>query len=411
MAAAARLSPIVTLFLIVLAVPFVFNLGPLRFSVYRFVLFLGVLPFLVMWLTGQAGRIRMPDIALLVFSLWAMMSYGVIHGPGMAFDSGGIVLVETMGAYLLGRIFVRTPDVLYKVVRVLFWIVVILMPLAVIESVTKRDIVLELSRAIYKSYSIMTMDPRWGLRRAQSLFEHPILFGVFCSSMVGMTYFVLGHGRSLLRRLLQTGAVFVAAGTSLSSGPLTAMVVQVLLIGWDGILRSVRQRWVVLGSLALAGFVFVSLVSNRSPAQILISFVAFNKSSAWNRLRIWEHGSASVMNNPLFGIGRNDWERPMGMVSSIDMFWLLPAMRHGLLAGVLLQVAFFGIFLAVLFRKGLNDRWSDYRTGYLISLLGLYVAGWTVHYWNTVYVLLMFLLGCGICFLTETREEIGRAHV
>ncbi|MCB6179839.1 hypothetical protein LHP98_17090 [Rhodobacter sp. Har01] len=402
--AGVRLAPIVAIFLIALVIPFIFQIGPLRFSAYRVVLFLTILPFLAMWLMGRAGRVRMPDIALLLFCFWAALSFGVIHGAGTAIEAGGIIFIETMGAYLLGRLFVRTPDDLHRVVRLLFWILIALLPLAVIESITGRSIALELSRAVQSSYRIVTMEPRWGFRRAQSVFEHPILFGVFCSGFVALTYYVLGHGRSLIRRWLQTGAVIVATVTSLSSGPMTAMAAQVLLIGWDRVFKSVRQRWAVLGGLALAGFAVISLFSNRSPAQILISFVAFNPSTAWNRLRIWEHGSASVMNNPLFGIGRNDWERPMGMVSSVDMFWLLPAMRHGLLAGVLLQVVFFGIVLAVLFRKGLSARWADYRKGYLISLAGLFMAGWTVHYWNTVYVFFMFLLGCGSCFLTDARD-------
>ena len=97
------------------------------------------------------------------------------------------------------------------------------------------------------------------------------------------------------------------------------------------------------------------------------------------------------------------------MLGSVDMFWLVPALQNGLPAGLFLQLAFFAILIPVIFAKGLDERASNYRTGYVISLLGLYIAGWTVHYWNSVYILLIFLLGCGPWFLDAARDESAAA--
>ena len=38
-------------------------------SVYRIVLLLMLLPCLIMWMTGKAGRMRIADIALLLYSV------------------------------------------------------------------------------------------------------------------------------------------------------------------------------------------------------------------------------------------------------------------------------------------------------------------------------------------------------
>ena len=397
----ARLAPLVTIFLVSLVIPFVFQLGPLRFSAYRILLFVMTIPLVVLWLSGRAGRMRLADIALLLMCCWIALSYMVIHGPAVAIEAGGISFVQTMGAYFLARVYVRTPEDFLKVVQLLFWIIAGFLPFAVFEAVTGRDLALEVFNAIYRSYYAFDMEPRWGLRRVQLVFEHPILYGVFCSSLVAMAYFVLGHGRGFVRRLIQTGLVIFAAGLSLSSGPLTAMGAQLGLIAWSRMFNSFRMRWYALVGMTLSAALVIEAFSNRTVPQILISFVAFRKSSAWNRLRIWDYGSASVAEHPLFGIGQNDWVRARFMPASIDMFWLVPAVKHGLPSALLLQIAFFAVFLTVLFRKGLNPRDADYRTGYLISMMGLYLAGWTVHYWNAVYVLLMFLLGCGYCFLSE----------
>src|SRR5262245_45580739 len=61
----------VFLFLLALVVPWVISVGPLRLSLYRFVLLAMVLPCLTSWMSGKAGRIRIADIALLLFSLWS----------------------------------------------------------------------------------------------------------------------------------------------------------------------------------------------------------------------------------------------------------------------------------------------------------------------------------------------------
>ncbi|CUH49077.1 O-antigen ligase family protein [Ruegeria atlantica] len=399
-----RLPAIVTIFLLGLTIPFILFLGPLRLSVYRLLLVVLFGPLVFMWLSGRAGRIRLPDIALLLMCVWIALSYAMIHGPSRAIEAGGIGLVETMGAYLIARIYVRTPTTFYTVVRVLFWVAMALLPLAVIETISGRSVALDIFEIFYKSYNTLYMDPRWGLRRVQSVFEHPILYGAFSSVIIGLGYFVLGYGKPVFRRIIYAFAGLLGVFLSLSSGPFVAAGAQMFLIAWDQVFKSIRERWVILSGLFLMGIVVIELFANRSVAQILISYVAFRKSSAWNRLRIWEHGTASVAKNPLFGVGQNEWERPAFMPASIDMFWLLPAVRFGLPSAVFMQLAFVSIFLLVLFRKNLGPRESEYRTGYLITLLGLYIAGWTVHYWNAVYVLFVFLLGCGFCFFNEDKK-------
>src|SRR5262245_15616713 len=64
----------VLLFLIALLVPWTIFIGPLRMSLYRFVLLAMILPCLGMWLAGRAGRIRTTDLALLLFWFWCTLS-------------------------------------------------------------------------------------------------------------------------------------------------------------------------------------------------------------------------------------------------------------------------------------------------------------------------------------------------
>jgi hypothetical protein len=142
--------------------------------------------------------------------------------------------------------------------------------------------------------------------------------------------------------------------------------------------------------------------------EMVSSYLTFDQQSYWFRRLIWEYGSAVALNHPIFGIGLSDWERPNWMGPSIDNFWLVLAMRAGLPAPVLLHLTILSIFLSLGFKKGLDDKITAYRTAFLVTLTGIYLVGWTVHFWDTAYVALLFLMGSGAWMLdVETKERVG----
>ena len=98
------------LFLVGLVIPWIIPVGPLNLSVYRIVLFVTLLPCLVMWASGKAGRIRAPDIGLFLYSGWAAITLVNAHGIAAAIEPGGILFIETMGAYLLARCYIRDAE-------------------------------------------------------------------------------------------------------------------------------------------------------------------------------------------------------------------------------------------------------------------------------------------------------------
>jgi len=399
----------VLLFLVSLLVPWIITIGPLRLSAYRLVLIVMIIPCLAMWIGGRAGRLRAADMALLVFCFWCFLSITVIHGTSASLQPSGIIFLETMGAYLLARCFVRDADDFLAMARVLYRIVLVLAPFALVEALTGRNILLALFAGIGPTSPDIYMDPRWGMRRVQSVFEHPILFGVIAGSAFSLTHLVLGYGRSS-SRWFATGLVGMTAFLSLSAGPITALAAQGMLIAWNTVLGQVPARWKILVGFAALAVIAAELLANRSLPVIFISYFAFDEESAWVRIAIWRYGSESVMNHPLLGIGFNEWERPPWMTSSIDMFWIIDAVRHGLIAELSILFAFFTICISVAFKRGMDDRSSTYRTAFLITMTGYFLAGWTVYFWNAAYVLFLFLIGAGVWILDvkETSTHIRR---
>lgn len=406
-AAGAALPLAAAAFLVALVIPVIVFLGPLRLSLYRVVLLLLLVPVLVALVSGRAGRLRTPDIAVLLLCLWVAVSYGALHGAATAVEAGGIFFIETAGSWFLARTAIRSPEQFRAMARLLFLIVLALLPFALVETLTGRNLILETVRRLAPTYPLRPMEPRLGFHRVQGPFDHVILFGVFCGATISLAWFVLGHGRSLAGRLLRAGAMFGTAFLSLSSGPLAGMVAQGLLIGWNQVFRAWPGRWKALLALVAGAVLLIEILARRSTPQIFISYFAFSASTAWNRLAIWDWGSASVLRHPLLGIGLGDWERAPWMTASVDMFWLVPAMRHGLPAAFFLALLFLSPVLAVALRRGLPPPVAEYRLGWLLTMTGFFLAGWTVHYWNATFALFVFLLGSGVWMLDTPAGPAG----
>jgi hypothetical protein len=284
------------------------------------------------------------------------------------------------------------------------------MPFAMIELVTGHNLLRELFGAILPT-NFNPSEQRSGLTRVQSVFDHPILFGLCSGSILALTHLVLGYQNSLFKRSFRTLIVAGTALMSLSAGPMGAIATQGFLLSWNGLLRRVRVRWKILIVIFVCLILLIEMFAQRSALTILVSFIVLDPASYWYRTLIWTYGTETVLNHPLFGVGMNDWERPSWMpTTSIDTFWLLLAVRGGLPAAFLMMLAFLWIYLAVSLKKGLEGKLAEYRTGFLISITGLFLIAWTVALWDNAYVLFLFMLGSGVWMLDVESEETATSR-
>lgn len=391
-------------FIITLFLPWLWTVGSLIVSPFRVVLLITTVPCLWIWLSGKAGGIRAADIAIMLYCLWCIVSLAVIQGVGSGIQTGGVMFVETAGSYLLGRCFVRSPRQFHAMTRLLFWIIAALLPFAIMEAVRNSNDLMIFFAKFSRTHVISEAEPRWGLRRVQSVFEHPILFGVSTGAILALVHLVLGDRRPFAQRWALSGAVLLTAFLSLSSGPLSALVVQVGLLSWNWALRDNEMRWRLMWALVAAMWVAISLVSNQTVPEFLLTHFSFDQASAYYRVLIWHFGSMSVMNHPLYGVGFGSWDRPDWMPASIDMFWLYHAILFGLPAGIFMMSSFLLTVFSVGFRKIVDPGLERYRVAFLIVMTSYFLAGWTVHFWNATYVLFLFLMGSG-AWLVDSRPE------
>lgn len=382
------------LFMLGMVVPIWIQIGSILLMPHRLVLLLLFVPALIAVFSGQVGRIRSFDILMLLSTIWAVMALlasGSLPGTSLA-QQIGIYTLETFGAYLLARVTIRSAEDFAYFTKLFFIALVILVPFGVIEAVTHRAVMLEL---IPKSVRIVSPPERWGLRRAQTVFSHPILFGVFCSIGFGLLWYAM---RSKLTRVGGTILSFIGTFVSLSSGALVAIVIQTILMLWEMATRRIGRRWTIFSILAAAGYLTVDLLSNRTPFHVLITYATFNTGSAYNRILIWRYGMENVWDHPMFGLGAyvSDWVRAPWMSSSTDNYWLLMAMQYGIPCFLFMAAAIFLIIRKVGLAQLTNPRAIACRAGYLTAVGGLIIAGGTVHYWHGVMAFVMFFFGAGV---------------
>ncbi|MGC4024852.1 MAG: hypothetical protein QM744_06690 [Mesorhizobium sp.] len=307
----------------------------------------------------------------------------------------------------LARCYVRTADEFVSAITLLAKVTIIVLPFALFEWVTGSNLLLRIFGAFLPTIDTVQMDPRMGLWRVQGPFPHSILFGLVCGSIVSLCCLVLARQRAATTRTWLTIGVIFTALTSMSSAPIAGLVLQLAVVSWNSILYTFKARWKILWMLLFLGYLFVEFGSNQTPIKFYISHFTFDKQTGWFRTLIWEYGSASVMAHPLFGIGLGSWARPPWMPISVDNFWLLMAMRHGLPGFAFLLAA----FVWVLFKIGSNRdaflKVENITVAYLICMISYMLVGTTVHLWDAGYTWLMFLLGSGIWLSNYTSEAVA----
>ena len=406
----ARNSWPVFLFVIGLLVPWLIFIGPLRLSVYRMVLLVMLVPCLFTWISGRAGQIRLADIALTMFAAWTAISLVVVHGFSTALQPAGIGLVETMGAYLLARCYVRNAEDFRNVIQLLFRTVLFLMPFTIVEFLSGYNILRTMLGLILPTGDYVPIN-RSGFTRVSSVFEHAILYGTYTGSIFGPVYLTLCYQKTFGHRIVKSSVVVLATLMSLSSGPIGSMMMQIFLIAWRTVLRGVRVRWTLFFGLLLWVVVVLEVAAKRSALTIITSSFMFDPQTYWYRTLIWTYGSQAALNHPLFGSGLNDWDRPTWMPSdTIDNFWLIQAVRFGLPAAFLLLLAFLSIVLRVGFAKDLDKEVAESRMSFMTMMVFLFLTGCTVDFWNATYVLFFFLMGSGLWILDAKgthREPTG----
>jgi hypothetical protein len=387
------------LYLILL--PATFYLGPLLLTPSRlFLLF--VTPYLlVRLLRGDFGLVRLPDWAMLGFILWRIIALGVTM-PDRAVQYSGSTTVIILGAYLCGRAAIRTPAHFNWLTRFLALSVLAMLPLAIFESITGGFVIPKIVNALPGITSVTDVDyqRRFGLDRAQVVFDHPILFGLYCTLPLSLVLVGLRGHLSVTGRGFAAALILLAVFFSVSSGAFLAAMVQIGLIFYGIALRMLSRRWVILITVALLLYAVAEYLSSRPALFVLVERLAFDAWNANYRKLIFEYGVQQVQMAPIFGVGIGEWAHADWMTNSIDNYWLGMAIQFGLPALFFLALAVISaLWLAARRRFAPEEEVSDQRLAWIFTFVSISLTLATVFIWSDASSAIYFVFGAGIWIL------------
>lgn len=404
-------SSLLAVFMCSMLIPAEFKAGPIRLTPYTALLLLFIGPMTLLFarqIVEKRNRLVLLD--------WLILAHVVASAAAILYNNGLPRLVfvvnnsvTLLGGYLIGRVLIRRAADYEHFFRWFFYGLLFWLPFALLELLTKQMIITQILSHFAEVLPRAGNSPRLGLNRVQAFMEHAITYGLLCSIGVANSYYIL-RDAPMLRRLGRTGFFAFMTFISLSSAPNIAQGMQFMLIGWDRLLGAARHKWVLLVIILAVTLTTVQLAAPNGIVGLVIDNLAFDSSTGWGRTEIFEYGSAEVLRHPIFGIGLGDgWIRPWYRKPSVDNFWLMTALRYGLLAATLLVVGILLHLAVIVTRSDLDAKFSEYRKGYVITWMGMIFILATVHIWGSAPVFIMAYLGAGAIFYTG--PELAAAPV
>lgn len=375
------------------------------------------LPWIIYKINQRVIRFVLPDWLVMFTGLWLVISIAVNYDIARAITSGGSLMLDTVGGYYLARISFRSLNDIRRAFILAAPGFALASGSLVIESVTHHLFVRPFFISVFGPISYagggtdvvldtLRVDVRMGLVRGYGPWAHPILAGLHLATLLPVFWMsgIRGWPRTL-GVLAALGAVF-----TISSAAFGALMLSIGLTSYDRLTRIGQGlNW----RLFLLVLIFLLLVIQFAVSGGVLGFVTryltFDPWTALFRQFIWQYGSLSVMNHPVFGIGFEPYERPAWMLTqSVDNHWLLFAMRYGLPCGIAIFSA--GIVaLMALGRSASHAPATDARfyRGIAISLALLMLMMWTVTLQGGTLTWFTLLLGgCVAC--AQHSFRIGR---
>ena len=259
------------------------DLGGLRLSPYRVVVIGMLFPCLYRLVSGVAGKANLADYLMFFHCCWVMLALINYAGVAQGLESGGIYLCEALGGYLIARCLIRNSEQFVATARLMVGLVVVMMLVAAVESVSGNHFIRDASRAVFGGPPLPFIEPRLGLHRAFTSFDHPILYGIFCASTLGMAVYLPKGNKRRLFRSAGPAVSIVATFFSLSSGAFSALGVQIFLVGWDTVTRGIAGRWHLLMGIIGVFWTGLTLASNRGPVKVFLTYFTFSPGTGYNR--------------------------------------------------------------------------------------------------------------------------------
>ncbi len=365
----------------------------LRMPPHRVALIL-LLPVAVAHLAmGRRLKFRSFDLFFILFNLWTTGIFMYHQGQQEGLVYGGSLALESLGAYLVARVWVRDEALFRATLRTMACAIGVAALIALPETLFGQTFTHDILKSLTGYVHPTALETRLHLTRAYGTFDHPIHYGAFCAAFLSLFWYA---AKSPFAKRRNAVLLCLATFLGLSSAPILCLILQGAMLVWERYTRGVASRTAITLAILTGLYIGASVVMSRSPINLIATGMTLDSWTGYYRLQIWENGLINVYANPWTGIGLNDWVRPWWMVSStVDAFWLVILMREGV-PGLAMLVLGIVLIVAAVRKRGLRNPDMTIRRlsrGWIMSLIALSLVGFTVHFWNVLYAYFFFYVG------------------
>ncbi|MEE4207780.1 MAG: hypothetical protein V2I43_00755 [Parvularcula sp.] len=396
------------LYLLLIPEQFNFSIQGIYLSPFRIFL-ICTFPYILANALKPGFRFVWPDLLIALGLFWIFLATYLNSGgqivPSLIVGTSHVV---DMGlAYFFARVTIRTPkDLRYFLVFIAPGVLVTGV-LVMIEAFTHRRTIQALSQAITGNPMYARTDARLGFMRGTASFPHPILAGIFLASLFPL-YLMAGlRGWPKIVGVIGSGL----GAFTMSSAAMLGLVVGGFLRVYDWLTERIANlTWRLFFLFAAMSYFVIENTSNTGFYGLLVRYASLNSASAYNRILIWRYGTENVKNNPWFGIGYEDWDRPAWMHSgSFDFFWLILSLRFGIPNMVfMLGATLVALFMLMRRTRSLPPTDARLIRGLAISL-GVFALGLnSVSLWLSTLAWFFMLIGMSVSLGASTP---GRTRI
>lgn len=351
---------VVSLLIFVFVVPSAqrFVLLGLDFSFIRIIVLLALFK---AYVSGSPNgyRFSAPDRYIFLWAAWSALAYAILLGSVSAFLTRAGFMVDAVGAYFVGRIYVRSWADLRRVVLFVGYASIPVMGVFLFERATGRNMF-----HVFGGIDQYTLI-REGRLRCQGPFSHPIMAGLFWASFLPwLALLWVRRDASRVLVLAMTGAVTAVIVNTASSTP----VMGVLLVAFGLGMYSLRRLLPALRWTAILILFAAQVIMDKGAAHLIARVNVFAGSTGWHRYHLIDQAMNHFGEWALVGTKSTDhWGDGLGDVTNQ---FILEAVRGGLLGMML-----FALFLASSFRlvgKAIDisssdlDRWIPWTGGVVL---------------------------------------------
>jgi len=382
-------------------------IGPIAFSIPRLAALLLLMRLLI---KGKHRKIKKNSIDVMVVVLWLWVIFATIIADSVISYTTQMIGwgLDTVLMYFIARMSFQNENDVKAFYGWLAITAIIMCILGVIETTTSSSPYMGLIQFREWQWINKPNSYRLGLLRAKASTSVHIYFGMFMMMTAGMIWSIRKYVENNFRYKITLLSAFIAALTSMSSGPWLACSFIIIFSFFEKRTKYIKPIFISFVMFAI----FLEIASNRHFYN-LIDYVALNSGTAWYRTRLLEIAVNNLNEYWLFGIGSN---MPHHWAQQLDGRLHIDIVNHFLMIGLYGGLPAMLMYIAIhvkTFKRAISARriHSDDKNksllyGLLATILALDISSMSVSLFGPPLLLSYLLIGITVA-LSENNFNMN----